>query len=528
MSEVSLVDDYELANCVATGNSTQVWEVKQRSSGQTFAMKLMLPEGFRDPDQKKALKHEASVAKSLEHPNIIQIFELVMNKEHAYFIMEYFRSTNLKQLYRSDIATAQSLLPKLLEALSQALAHMHERGWVHKDIKPDNILLTKGGEFRLIDFSLSAHPAGGLGKLLGGNKGTPIQGTRTYIAPELIQRKPLSVSADIYSLGVTMYEVLVGRPPFVSSNPNDLLMMHVRDAPEAPMTYNQNVTPEASAFTLRVLSKDPKKRPLTMQEFYSEVRTLRFFKEDSIEHAKAAAEKENANFLDSVSARLDSRTDATRDRAEALPAKPVAAGKSRLAIAQEAKAARNKGAGSATEGAKPPASPAGATPPPPTPSPSYPPQGQFPPGQFPPGQVPPGYPPGYGVPPGMPWGYPPGQMPQYPGGPAGYPPGMPPPGYGVPPQGYAPGQPMDPNAPQQPYPGTWPPGLTPPGAPAGGPGGPSQSQTAPTPPQSPPQPAQPPVQQQTPATPPPATPTPPKKKDEPDDIPLMTELPDVF
>ncbi|MEZ6058266.1 MAG: protein kinase [Planctomycetaceae bacterium] len=524
MSEVALIDDYELVNCVATGNSTQVWEVLQRSSGQTFAMKLMLPQGFRDPEQKKALKHEYSVAKSLEHPNIIQMFDLVMTKEHAYFIMEYFRSTNLKQLYRSDIATAQARLPKMIEALAQALAHMHEKTWVHKDIKPDNILLTKGGEFRLIDFSLSAHPVGGLGRIFSTKSGTTIQGTRTYLAPELIRRQPLTVSADIYSLGVTMYEVLVGRPPFVSSNPNDLLMMHVRDKPEDPTTFNPNVSPEANAFALRLLAKDPKNRPATMQEVYSEVRTLRFFKEDPMEFAANASEKSNAAFLESVSARLDSRTDATRDRSEALPVKAAAPKKSRLALAQEAKAAREKGTTASGETSASPAGTVQPAAPPVTQNPAVVPPG-YPP-QYAPlqGQMPPGYPPGYGAAPGMPWGYPPGAAPQYPMTPQGYPPGMIPPGYQYPPQGYPstpgtqmPGYPQDPGPPAPYPPGQqypFPPGQVPPGQVTQGAPAPSAT---PTPPAG--------------ATPPTAIPTPPAnapKKKEEEDIPMMTELPDVF
>jgi len=263
VSESIVLDDYELINCLATGNSTQVWEVTQRSSGQSFAMKLLLEEAFNDPDQKKQLKHEYSVASSLQHPSLLQVFDLTLNKDHGYFIMEYFRGRNLKQLYRVDLPGVQAKLQKMIETLAQGLAHMHEKGWVHKDIKPDNILLTGGGEVRLIDFSLSARAAGGLSKLLGGSKSTPIQGTRTYIAPELIRRLPLTISADIYSLGITLYEILLGRPPFVNSNPNDLLMMHVRDRPDDPSVYNKNVTPECDAFVQKLLAKDPKKRPAT-------------------------------------------------------------------------------------------------------------------------------------------------------------------------------------------------------------------------------------------------------------------------
>src|SRR5262249_36284951 len=190
-------------------------------------MKLLLPESLKESEFKNALKHEAAVGKSLDHPNIIRILDLRVTKQNAYFIMEYFRAPNLKSMLRNDLTSAQVRAKKMMECISQALTHMHEKGWVHRDIKPDNILINKGSEIRLIDFGLAAHPKSLIGKLLSSKKRTAIQGTRTYLAPELIERKPLSISSDIYALGITFYEVLTGRPPFVSGNPNDLLMMHV-------------------------------------------------------------------------------------------------------------------------------------------------------------------------------------------------------------------------------------------------------------------------------------------------------------
>lgn len=474
MSEVTVIDDYELTMPpLATGNATQVFEVKQKSSGQQFAMKLLLPEAFADLEQKKSLKHEATVGKSFDHPSLIRIFDLVMSKTQGYFIMEYFRSVNLKQMLRGERSVAQGRIKKIIESLSQALAHMHEKGWLHKDIKPDNILLTKGGEVKLIDFSLAGKPSGGLTKLMGGSKSIVIQGTRTYISPEMIRRKPITFSADIYSLGITFYEVLTGRPPFIHGNPNELLMAHVRDTPERPSGYNPNVTPEADALVMRMLAKDPKGRPATMQDVYTEIRSLKIFKEDPEEYAREQAKQAEDKFQDSMASRLDSRTDAGRDKSAPAPApKPKPA---------------------------PPPKPAAAKPAAPAPAASAP-QPAMPPGYPPPG-YPQQYPPGYGQPmPYYPQGVPvPQGQPQWPA----YPQQMPP-GYG-----YPPGYPM-------------PPGAVPPGM---MPGQPVPPPTAMPAPQAGPA-AQPPAAGPVAAPAQPAAR--PAEKDEEEDLPLMTELPEIL
>ncbi|MCA9008927.1 MAG: protein kinase, partial [Planctomycetaceae bacterium] len=139
MSDEAKIDEYELVNCIATGNATQIWEVRQ--GGQAFAMKLLLDEAFKDPEQKKSLKAEANLGKTFEHPHIIKIFQLVMNKKHGYFIMEHFRGNNMKSMIRHEHFVVQSKAQKVCEAMTQALGLIHEKGWVHRDVKPENILL---------------------------------------------------------------------------------------------------------------------------------------------------------------------------------------------------------------------------------------------------------------------------------------------------------------------------------------------------------------------------------------------------
>ncbi len=278
--DVFTVDGYQLPNCLANGNSSEIWEVADPVGGsQALCMKLLLPEAFEKSEAKAVLKHEAKVAKTLDHPNIIKIHKVAVTKKHAYILMDYFRARNLKTQIGSDPVGLQVRFRNVFESLCLALGFMHEKGWVHRDIKPENILANKVGEMRLIDFSLSVRSAGGLGKLMGARK-KPVQGTRTYIAPETLLKKAPTFQTDMYSLGITVFEILTGNPPFRGMSPSDLLRMHIQDKAPPISAINENVTPEMDRLVARLLEKKPVNRHKSMEEVYSEFRSLKVFKED--------------------------------------------------------------------------------------------------------------------------------------------------------------------------------------------------------------------------------------------------------
>ena len=224
------VGGYELKNCVASGNSTQIWEVTQAGSTVPLAMKLLLPDSLKDPIAKNVLKHEFKVGMSFEHPAMIRYHKLEVNRDHGFFIMDYFRAPSLKSQILANLPETQSRLKKIVEAMCQAFVHMHEKGWLHRDIKPDNVLVNKTGEVRVIDFSLATRIKSGVMKLVAG-KQKHIMGTRTYIAPEIILKRSPTPQTDIYSLGVTIYEIATGAPPFAGLNPSDLLTKHLGENP---------------------------------------------------------------------------------------------------------------------------------------------------------------------------------------------------------------------------------------------------------------------------------------------------------
>ena len=224
----NLIGGYELKNCVATGKSTQIWEVTQTGSTVPLAMKLLLPDALKDSVTKNVLKHEFKVGALFEHPSMIRYHKIEVNRDHGFFIMDYFRAPSLKTQITGNLAETQSRLKKIVEAMCQAFVHMNEKGWLHRDIKPDNVLVNKTGEVRVIDFSLATRIKTGVMKLVGG-KQKNIMGTRTYIAPEIILKKAPTPQSDIYSLGITIYELATGDPPFAGLNPSDLLAKHLSE-----------------------------------------------------------------------------------------------------------------------------------------------------------------------------------------------------------------------------------------------------------------------------------------------------------
>ena len=210
-----IIGGYKLRNLMATGQSSQVWEVVELSSHRHFAMKILLPEKTSDAEQVRLLQHEASVGKQLAHPNVIKIVHIGKDKKNPYFVMEFFPAGSLKQrLMRKQWDFVKERAHSIFKQAATALAYMNATGWVHRDVKPDNMLVNSAGELRIIDFALAQRvEKNTFFRRLFRKKGA-IQGTRSYMSPEQIRGAPLDGRADIYSFGATLYELVTQRPPF--------------------------------------------------------------------------------------------------------------------------------------------------------------------------------------------------------------------------------------------------------------------------------------------------------------------------
>ncbi len=276
MSE-EVLGGYRLQKHMMTGQTSQVWEVVELASGRHFAMKLLLPEKASDRVHRGFLTHEAKVGKELAHPNIIKIVAVESNPKNPYFVMEYFPAGNLKmRLMRNEQSFLREKLHDIFKQWATALAFMNAKGWVHRDVKPDNVLVNSSGELRLIDFALAQKIVMGFwGRLFF--KKRKAQGTRSYMSPEQIRGLPLDGRADIYSFGASAYEMIAGRPPFRGNSSQDLLTKHIAEKPLTPRQIDPNITEEFAALVLRMLAKKKEDRPKDFHEVLIAMRTLRIW-----------------------------------------------------------------------------------------------------------------------------------------------------------------------------------------------------------------------------------------------------------
>jgi serine/threonine-protein kinase len=270
------VDGYRLLQMMMAGQTSQVWEVSEITSGRHFALKMLLPEHVKSQQQRHFLFHEADVGIQIVHPKVIRMLTIVKDKDHPYVVMEFFPSTNLKMRLMHKDPFIKEHFREIVDQAATALAYMHERGWIHRDVKPDNILVNASAEVRIIDFALaqrmSKRRGGGL---FGGKKRGKIQGTRSYMSPEQIRGERLDARADLYSFGATIYEMLTGRPPFVASNPSDLLTKQLAEKPTPPQIYNPEIADDLANLILRLLNKKREERPKDFHEFLAKFRGLR-------------------------------------------------------------------------------------------------------------------------------------------------------------------------------------------------------------------------------------------------------------
>lgn len=264
---------YRLTRLIRVGNSCAVWEAAKDGTDERFALKVLRQELRGDREELGYLKHEFEVGSKLKHPNVIRIHEFNLDKQTPFLVLELYSEKNMKQALRTGVDRYAYYVPTIVEGTAQALYHLHESGWAHCDIKPDNLLVSEQGEIKLIDFTI----ADKLGFRLFGRK-RAIRGTRSYMSPEQIRGKGLDARSDVYSFGCVLFELLSGKAPFTGSTPNELLEKHLSASIPSVQVHNSNVTPEGANLIKKMMAKKIGDRPGSMWEFLKEFRTVRLFK----------------------------------------------------------------------------------------------------------------------------------------------------------------------------------------------------------------------------------------------------------
>ncbi|MBN1395406.1 MAG: serine/threonine protein kinase [Pirellulales bacterium] len=268
---------YRLLNIVHTGHASLIWQAYDDDKQRIVGVKTLHEADYGNREQINFLRREYTIGQGLHHPNVVEIYPVQWDSRQPYFAMEWFSSPNLKQ--RLNQGGRDKLAPffaNIVEQSCRALSYLHNQGWVHCDVKPDNFLLSDDGELKLIDFALAKRAKRGVAKWLT-PKAKP-QGTKSYISPEQLRGQTLDGRADLYSLACMMHELLAGKPPFTGTSANDLLNKQIRSLPPPLEALNSNVTPEFTALIRRAMSKNREHRSKTVDDFLMEFRMIRVFK----------------------------------------------------------------------------------------------------------------------------------------------------------------------------------------------------------------------------------------------------------
>lgn len=275
-----VISGYKLRSLIAKGQNSQVWEVVELASGRHLAMKSLLDHAIRDGEQRRMLFHEAKVGQKLAHQHIIKIHKVSENPKLPWFVMEYFAAGSMKfRVQNKQTDFIKQHAHKIFRDMATAMAYMHGSGWLHRDLKPDNILADSAGQAKLIDFAIAQRKGtkrGFFARLFG--RKHKVQGTPSYMAPEQIRGDDLDFRADLYSFGATMYEIVALRPPFVGQNVNDLLNKHVREKPMTPQGHNPDITDDFAKLVMQLLSKKKEERPQNFHEVMHRLKELAIFK----------------------------------------------------------------------------------------------------------------------------------------------------------------------------------------------------------------------------------------------------------
>jgi len=264
---------YRLTRLIRSGSTSEVWEAIEEHEQERYALKILKASIAKDKSEVAMLKHEYQVGQDLQNsPRIIKILDFRTENNRPFLVLELFSELNVKQALRRGPDSLAFMLDKIVEQAAEGLYYMHTRGWVHLDIKPDNFLVSRDGETKLIDFTITEKKKTGLSKLF--HRAPLAKGTRSYMAPEQIRRKVCDERTDIYSFGCVLFEMTTGKPPYTGDTPNDLLNRHLQSSIPSPIAYNNNVSKPFADLIKGMMSKSPADRPASMWDFLKEVRSM--------------------------------------------------------------------------------------------------------------------------------------------------------------------------------------------------------------------------------------------------------------
>ena len=261
-----VADRYELEELVGTGGMSSVFKARDRLLERQVALKILHEHYVADPEYVERFRREARAVAQLAHPNIVTVIDRGEQGGRQFIVFEYIDGENLKQVVRREGPLPVREAVELALQVARALGYAHERGIVHRDVKPQNVILNEDGRAKVTDFGIARSL-----DVDGVTQTGTVLGTSDYIAPEQAQGQSVDAQTDVYSLGVVLYELLTGELPFRGEGFVAVAMQHVSEPPPSVLDRRGDVPPRLDLAIRRAMAKRPEDRYASMDDFVGDL-----------------------------------------------------------------------------------------------------------------------------------------------------------------------------------------------------------------------------------------------------------------
>ncbi len=296
-------DRYQIERQIGAGGMARVWLADDRLLGRKVAVKILSDRYASDPDFVERFRREASAAASLSHPNIVAVFDRGEAEGSYYIVMEYLPGPDLKEIIKDHGRLAPRHAVDAALQILAALGAAHKRDVIHRDVKPQNVIVAEDGHLKVTDFGIAR-----AGDDAGMTEVGSVIGTAQYLSPEQARGDDVTTASDCYSVGIVLYEMLTGRVPFDGDKPVAVAMRQVNEPPIAPRLLNPDVPPGLDAIVVKALEKRPGSRYRTAEEFSAALLEIR----DGLPQPTGDQRTQIMPPIDQPTAMLRQRTEATR------------------------------------------------------------------------------------------------------------------------------------------------------------------------------------------------------------------------